>query len=66
LDTENYRNTIEIFTTRVHEIAESRLAEINNAAEVELVRLKNVINEAQKAIYNIHKELDEANAKYSI
>lgn len=66
LDTENYRNTIEIFTTRVHEIAENRLTEITNAAHAELARLENVINESRKAIYNIHKELDEANAKYSV
>lgn len=66
LDTENYRNTIEVFTTRVREIAGSRLAEITNAANAELTRLENVINESRKAISDIHKELDEANAKYSV
>lgn len=66
LDTENYRNTIEVFTTRVREIAGSRLAEITNAAHAELARLENIINESHKAICDIHKELDEANAKYSV
>ena len=66
LDTENYKNTIEVFTTRVREIAGSRLTEITNAAHAELARLENIINESRKAIWDIHKELDEANAKYSI
>ena len=66
LDTEKYKDTIEIFTTRVREIAENHLAEITNAANAELERLENVIKEARNDIYRIHKEVDEAHAKYSV
>jgi len=42
------------------------LAEITNAANAELERLENVIKEARNDIYRIHKEVDEAHAKYSV
>ena len=66
LDTENYKNTIEVFTGRVKEIANNHLAEITNAANAELQRLEQVIADARNSISEIHKEIDEANAKYSV
>lgn len=66
LDTENYRNTIEVFTTRVREIAESRLTEITNAANAELQRLEQLIVTTRAAMSDIHKELEEANRKYNV
>ena len=66
LDTDNYRTTIEVFTTRVREIANSRLAEIVNEADVEIRHQEEVIRNAQAVIDDIHKTLDEAHAKYAI
>lgn len=66
LDTDNYRTTIEVFTTRVREIANSRLAEIVNEADVEIRHQEEVIRNAQAVIDDIHKTLDEAHAKYTI
>lgn len=66
LDTPKYQKTIKSFKHRVKEVANNKLTEIINASDSELVRLENIIQEAQKAIEAIHKELDEAHAKYSI
>lgn len=66
LDTDNYRNTIEVFTTRVREIANNRLAEIVNDADVEIRHQEEIIRNAQAVIDDIHKTLDEAHAKYTI
>ena len=66
LDTDNYRNTIKVFTTRVREIANNRLAEIVNDADVEIRHQEEVIRNAQAVIDDIHKTLDEAHAKYNI
>lgn len=66
LDTDNYRNTIEVFTTRVREIANNRLAEIVNDADVEIRHQEAIIRNAQAVIDDIHKTLDEAHAKYTI
>lgn len=66
LDTENYKNTIEVFTNRVKEIATNHLVEITNAANAELYRLEQVIVDARNSISEIHKEVAEANAKYSV
>ena len=66
LDTDNYRNTIKVFTTRAKEIANNRLAEIVNEADVEIRHQEEVIRSAQAVIYDIHKTLDEAHAKYTI
>lgn len=66
LDTDNYRNTIKVFTTRVKEIANNRLTEIVNDADVEIRHQEEIIRNAQAVIDDIHKTLDEAHAKYTI
>ena len=66
LDTDNYQETIKIFSTRVGEVAHNRLAEICNAADSEIRRQEMIIENAKKAIEDIHKELDEAHAKYAL
>ena len=66
LDTDNYQETIKIFSTRVGEVAHNRLAEICNAADSEIRRQEMIIENAKKAIEDIHRELDEAHAKYAL
>ena len=66
LDTDKYRTAINVFTTRVREIANNRLAEIVNDADVEIRHQEEVIRNAQAIIEDIHKTLDEAHAKYTI
>lgn len=66
LDTDNYRNTIKVFTTRAREIANNRLAELVNDADVEIRHQEEIIRNAQAVIDDIHKTLDEAHAKYTI
>lgn len=66
LDTDNYRNTIKVFSTRVGEVADSRLTEIVNAADAEICRQEKVIKNAQAIIDDIHAELDRAYDKYAI
>lgn len=66
LDTENYKNTIEVFTGRVKEIANNHLAEITNAATAEIQRLEQVIIDSRNAIYSLRAEIENANAKYSV
>ena len=66
LDTDNYRNTIKVFTTRAKEIANNRLAEIVNEADVEIRHQEEIIRNAQAVIDDIHKTLDEAYAKYAL
>lgn len=66
LDTDNYRNTIEIFSSRIGEVANSRLAEIMNDADAEIRRQEMVIKNAQSIINDIHSELDAAYDKYRI
>ena len=50
LDTDNYQETIKIFSTRVGEVAHNRLAEICNAADSEIRRQEMIIENAKKAI----------------
>ena len=66
LDTVDYKNTIEIFTQRVKEIAHSRLAEIIDSADVEIRHQEQIIKDARQTIEDIHRQLDEANAKYNV
>ena len=66
LDTDNYRNTIKVFTTRVGEVANNRLTEIINDADAEICRQEKVIKNAQAIIDDIHIELDKAYAKYTV
>jgi hypothetical protein len=66
LDTDNYRNTIKVFSTRVGEVANNKLTEIINAADAEICRQEKVIKNAQAIIDDIHAELDRAYDKYAI
>ena len=66
LDTDNYRNTIKVFSSRIGEVANSRLTEIMNDADAEIRRQEKVIKNAQAIINDIHSELDAAYAKYRI
>lgn len=66
LDTPNYKNTINVFTERVREIANNRLNQIINEADVEIKAHSAAIAKAEQAIEQIHRELDEAVKKYSL
>lgn len=66
LDTPKYKEAIQIFTKRVKEVANNRLTEIINTADVELTRQEQIIKTARQTIEDIHKELDAAHAKYTI
>lgn len=66
LDTPQYRETIQIFTQRVKEVANNRLTEITNAATAEIQRLEQVILDSRNAIYSLRAEIENADAKYSL
>ena len=66
LDTPKYKESIQKFTQRAKEIASNHLIEIINEADTEIKRQEKIIETARQAIEDIHKELEEANAKYSI
>ena len=66
LDTPNYKNTINVFTTRVREIANNRLNKIINEADAEIKAHQTAIKKSEQAIENIHMVLDEAVKKYSL
>ena len=66
LDTDNYKNTIKVFSSRVGEVANSRLTEICNDADAEIRRQEEIIKNANAIINDIHAELEAAYEKYSI
>ena len=66
LDTPEYKEAIQIFTQRVKEVANNRLAEITNAATAEIQRLEQVILDSRNAIYNLRAEIENANVKYAL
>lgn len=66
LDTDNYKETINIFKTRVQEIAQNKLAEIINEADAEIKAQERIIAEAHQIIEAIHKDLEEATRKYNV
>lgn len=66
LDTDNYQNTIKVFTTRAREIANSRLTEICNEADAEIRHQEEIIKAAKQTIEIMHKDLDEAYTKYAL
>lgn len=66
LDTPKYRETIQIFTQRVKEVANNRLAEITNTATAEIQRLEQVILDSRNAIYSLRAEIENANVKYAL
>lgn len=66
LDTPNYKNTINVFTTRVREVADSRMNQIVNEADAEIKAQQAIIAKAEQAIEKIHHKLDEAAKVYSL
>lgn len=66
LDTDDYRRTIKIFTERIKDIAKKRLEEICDYADSEIRTHELTIEMAQKAIANIHQELEESIKKYTV
>ena len=66
LDTPNYKNTINVFTTRVREVANNRLNQIINEADAEIKAHSAAIAKSEQAIEQIHRALDEAIKKYSL
>lgn len=66
LDTNKYEVAINTFVNRVKEVASSKLSQVINEADVEIKRQEQIIAQANLAIEEIHKELEEAHKKYSI
>lgn len=66
LDTDNYKETIKIFTKRIKEVANNKLTEIVNAANSEIERQELNIKNAQAIIDDIHADLDRLQSKYLV
>lgn len=66
LDTNKYETAINTFINRVKEVASSKLTKVINKADVELKHQEQIITQANLAIEEIHKELEEAHKKYSV
>lgn len=66
LDTDDYQRTIKIFTERIKDIAKKRLEEICDYADSEIRTHELTIEMAQRAIANIHQELEESIKKYTV
>ena len=66
LDTPDYHLAIKTFVTRVKEVASEKLSQIINEADPEIKRQEHIIAQANLAIEEIHKELEEAHKKYSV
>ena len=66
LDTDDYKETINIFKTRVKEIAQNKLTEIINEADSEIKAQERIISEAYQIIEAIHRDLEEATRKYNV
>lgn len=66
LDTDNYKETIKVFTERIKETANNKLTEIVNAADSEIKRQELNIKNAQAIIDDIHAELDRVHTKYLV
>ena len=65
LDTDDYQKTIDLFTSRIKEVGNTRLSEIINAYDAEIKIQEHKIESAKKRIAEIHKELDKATRKYT-
>lgn len=65
LDTDDYQKTIDIFTTRIKEVGNTRLSELINAYDSEIKIQEHKIESAKKRITEIHNELDKATRKYT-
>lgn len=66
LDTVDYQSAINTFVNRVKEVASSKLSKVINESDVEIKRQEQIIAQANLAIEEIHKELEEAHKKYSV
>ena len=66
LDTNKYEVAIDTFVNRVKEVASSKLTKVINEADAEIKRQEQIIAQANLAIEEIHKELEEAHKKYSV
>lgn len=64
LDTDNYKNAIEVFTNRIKKVAKTNLESIINEADVEIKNLENTILVSQNRIEEIHRLLEVATLKY--
>ena len=65
LDTDDYQKTIDIFTTRIKEVGNTRLSELINAYDAEIKIQEHKIESAKKRIAEIHTKLDKATRKYT-
>lgn len=65
LDTDDYQKTIDLFTSRIKEVGNTRLSEIINAYDAEIKIQEHKIESAKKRITEIHTELDKATRKYT-
>lgn len=65
LDTDDYQKTIDLFTTRIKEIGNTRLSEMINVYDAEIKIQEHKIESAKKRIAEIHTELDKVNRKYT-
>ena len=66
LDTSDYNIAIKTFVTRVKEVAGEKLSQIINEADTEIKYQEQIIAQANLAIEEIHKELEEAHKKYNV
>lgn len=66
LDTNECEVAINTFVNRVKEVASSKLSKVINEADVEIKRQEQIIAQANLAIEEIHKELEEAHKKYCV
>ena len=65
LDTDDYQKTIDIFTSRIKEVGNTKLSEIINAYDSEIKIQEHKIESAKKRIAEIHKDLDRVTRKYT-
>ena len=65
LDTDDYQKTIDIFTSRIKEVGNTKLSEIINAYDAEIKLQEHKIESAKKRITEIHTELDKVTRKYT-
>lgn len=66
LDTEDYKETIQIFTTRIKEVANKKMNDLIENANLRLKHQEETIEKAYATIEKIHEELELASKKYSV
>lgn len=66
LDTDDYQKTIDLFTSRIKEVGNTRLSEIINAYDAEIKIQEHKIESAKKCIEEIHKSIETAHKKYTV